>query len=193
MGDQVLITSTLSENASLQDTIRWLKAFADTVQSASGRNLIQNVSASGAALSSIKNALNGQIPVFTGPSSAVAQYEAYQAVNIVNAGADPTGAADSTSALTAVIGSGAKHLYWPDGTYKISTGLSQPSGQHWQGSSRNGVIISWAGGNNSDIIATASQSLYNIIENFTIDVGTATGCTALHLVDTQHARISGVR
>jgi len=70
MGDQVNFTQTLAENSDLKTTIRWLNNFAQTVMGASSRNVIQNVGSSGAALSAITGAAAGDIPYFTGPTTA---------------------------------------------------------------------------------------------------------------------------
>jgi hypothetical protein len=69
MGDPVDFPSALKESSDLRSTIRWVIDFAQAVMSASHRNVIQNVGASGAVLSSINNALANQFPLFTGPTA----------------------------------------------------------------------------------------------------------------------------
>jgi len=69
MGDAVNFTNPLSDSASTKEIARWLKSFADTVAQASSRNLIQDVHPSGAALSTLNNAVAGQVPFFTGPTT----------------------------------------------------------------------------------------------------------------------------
>lgn len=69
MGDAVNHPFPLNERSTLQDVIRYLAGFSSAVQSASGRNLIQDVKPSGAALSTLNNAVANQYPLFTGPTS----------------------------------------------------------------------------------------------------------------------------
>jgi uncharacterized membrane-anchored protein len=69
MGDQVNFPNTLSSQSTVAQIVAWLNAFSAAVQSASARNLIQNVGGSGAALSSFTNAEAGDFPYFTGPTT----------------------------------------------------------------------------------------------------------------------------
>lgn len=54
-------------------------------------------------------------------------------VNVLDYGADPTGATDSTSAINAAIAAG-NHIYFPSGTYDYSGTLNIPGGKIVEGS-----------------------------------------------------------
>jgi hypothetical protein len=69
-------------------------------------------------------------------------------------GADPTGAADSTSAIQAAINAGAGNVYFPAGTYKISSNLTMPNAN---------TSLVGAGGQATVIQPTASFSGSQII------------------------------
>jgi hypothetical protein len=47
--------------------------------------------------------------------------------NVIDYGADPTGSADSTSAIQAAINSGFQSIYIPQGTYKITAPINVPT------------------------------------------------------------------
>jgi hypothetical protein len=68
--DQVSFTQTLRKGSStLEDVIDWVNNFSSNVQTSSARNLIQDVGASGAKLSTIVNASANQVPYYTGPAA----------------------------------------------------------------------------------------------------------------------------
>ncbi len=144
--------------------------------------------------SSILTILQNTVSAINGLSTAIRARLGNGIVSVKDFGVVGDGVADDTANLNLAFNSkaGAAHLYWPGGTYKITAPILQPSGQRWQGASRTKTVILWAGGNTSDVVVMPSGSIGNIIENFTIEVGTATNCTALHLVDTQKARIAGI-
>jgi hypothetical protein len=115
-------------------------------------------------------------------------------VSVLSApGVDPTGATDSTAGLnTAMTTAGTGGLlYWPKGTYKVSSSLSQPIGQQWLCESAKGVSIQWGGANSGEVV-TLNNALNNAIYNCTIDVLTATGMTGIHLLDAQFVKLYGV-
>jgi parallel beta-helix repeat protein len=96
---------------------------------------------------------------------------AYPPGDVRRYAADPTGRADSTSALRRAIASG-HSLYFCDGDFLTSGGLSPKSGTTWWGTGR---LKSTAGGN---ALVTASG-----IENFTFALSTdLSACSAAHKI-----------
>jgi Pectate lyase superfamily protein len=63
-------------------------------------------------------------------------------VSVIDFGADPTGAADSTAAITAALASGAKNVYLPAGTYKTTATITLTTAeQKLIGAGRDATII----------------------------------------------------
>jgi len=87
--------------------------------------------------------------------------------NVLDYGADPTGVADSSAAITLALASGSKKVYFPQGTYKTTSTIVRPPGIKMFGDGP-GVSIITAAHNNS-IVKTTPATLdgdsYNTIED----------------------------
>lgn len=100
------------------------------------------------------------------------------AVNVFSSGSD------DTASITAAIATGASTIVLPSAAYKISSTIMLASNQCIIGGNRGGTVLNWIGGNGTDLV-TANLALYPCLRNMTINSGTATGVTLLHLQDTQ--------
>lgn len=90
--------------------------------------------------------------------------------NVLDYGADPTGAADSFSAITAALASGKKNVYLPQGIYKTTATILRPVGVRMYGDGSYVSIISAA--HNGTIISTApaimSGETFNSLQDLRI-------------------------
>ena len=118
-----------------------------------------------------------------------AQDRAADVANVLDYGADPTGVADSTAAIQAAISAAGEGVVsFPVGTYLFNQTLVRPGGQVWRGATQTGTALKWTGANNVNLIATPTDgtSLYGGINDLTIDMGTAAGCTALAILNSNY-------
>lgn len=69
------------------------------------------------------SSLVGFLQAGSGATSRTVQSKLRESVSVLDFGADSTGAADSTTAIQSAINSGAARIYFPAGTYKISSAL----------------------------------------------------------------------
>ena len=95
-------------------------------------------------------------------------------VNVLDFGADPTGVADSTTAIDAAIASG-KSVYFPRGTY-LTTGnhvIPFPSKQRFFGDGWNATIIKRSGGTN--MVFDIAQFAECSFSDFTVDANNLGG------------------
>jgi hypothetical protein len=74
--------------------------------------------------------------------------------NVLDFGADKTGVADSSAAITAALASGSKQIYFPQGTYKTSLTIVRPSGVRLYGDGPLVSVISAA--HNNSIVKTVA-------------------------------------
>jgi len=95
-------------------------------------------------------------------------------VNVLDFGADPTGVADSTTAINAAIASG-KSVYFPRGTYLTvgSHSISYPSRQRFFGDGWNATIIKKSGGTN--MVFDIAQFAECSFSDFTVDANNLGG------------------
>jgi len=193
MGDQISFPSALSDSAKLPEVIQWVKGFVRAASDASSRNLIQDVNASGAALSSLKNAMANQFPYFTGPTSvALASTTAINALlapyaNPVTYGADPTGAADSTAALNAALAV-SNHIYFPPGRFKLLSQISYtlPTGTNSitiEGSGQDVTTLFWPNAAGGLQFNLSSQAHSVHVRDLTLTTAQVGGGTAIGLTN----------
>lgn len=78
--------------------------------------------------------------------------------SVIDFGADPTGVADSTTAITNAIGSGAKIIRFPAGTYKVTT-LTVNQSIWLKGDGRNHTHINFTTTTNHGMILIGASSL----------------------------------
>lgn len=87
--------------------------------------------------------------------------------NVLDFGADPTGVADSLASIDLALNSGAKQVYFPQGTYKTTAVVNRPAGVRMFGDGPGASIISAA--HNGIIVDTSPDILngdsYNSFEN----------------------------
>ena len=130
-----------------------------------------------------------------GTVARTAQDRAADVANVLDYGADPSGATNSTAALQAAISHAGSFgaVSFPTGTYVFNAPLIRPGGQRWNGESQSGTVLKWTGANNASLIQTPTDnsSLYGGINDLTIDIGTATGCTALALTNANYGLYAG--
>ena len=88
-------------------------------------------------------------PAGTGAVATTVQTKLRESVSVLDFGADPTGATDSTTAIQAAIAA-SKAIYWPSGTYNLSSSITL-----------SGDSIAWFGDGyeNSVINLTSSASI----------------------------------
>tara|TARA_R110002126_G_C10469201_1_gene500932 strand:+ start:1412 stop:2785 length:1374 start_codon:yes stop_codon:yes gene_type:complete len=97
-------------------------------------------------------------------------------VNVLDYGADPTAATDSTAAIAAAIAAG-RRIYFPEGTYKCNIDLIGVEGKYLEGETQGqgGVGASATGvrlipqDNTKPLIDVVGPSIDVIIENFFLD------------------------
>jgi hypothetical protein len=109
--------------------------------------------------------------------------------NVLDFGADPTGVADSTSAIQAAINvNGA--VFLPTGTYKTTSTLTLASKTQLFGAGSSSVI-SYTG--SSDAIYSTSGGAGNNYKTISqLKILSSTGGTAIHIVDEYHTYINNV-
>jgi hypothetical protein len=87
--------------------------------------------------------------------------------NVLDYGADPTGVASSSAAITLALASGSKIVYFPQGTYKTTSTIVRPSSVKMLGDGPIASIITAA--HNNSIVKTTPATLegdaYNTIED----------------------------
>lgn len=88
-------------------------------------------------------------------------------VNVLDYGADPTGTADSTSAINAAIAAG-NHIYFPSGTYDYSGTLSIPDGKVIEGAAVSDTNINFT---NAAVDAVQFYGINLVIKNITVTGG----------------------
>lgn len=92
----------------------------------------------------------------TGAVNRAINLKLAETISILDFGADPTGANDSTSAIQNAINSGAGSLYFPTGTYLV-TSLNVVSNQNWYGDGQYITTLKWVQTN----ISTTTQNMLN--------------------------------
>lgn len=109
----------------------------------------------------------------------------YNVLNTAYAGgADPTGAADSTAAISAALAAlpaGGGTVYFPAGTYKLSGALSVPTGAVLRGAGENVTILSQT--STSADTLTATDKRYISVSDLQLagpSSGTGRGIAFLH-------------
>ena len=93
--------------------------------------------------------------------------------NVLDYGADPTGVADSSAAITLALASGSKQVYFPQGQYKTTATIDRPTGVRMFG---DGAFVSTiVAYHNNSIIRTApvvfAGDAYNSMEDMGIKNG----------------------
>jgi hypothetical protein len=87
--------------------------------------------------------------------------------NVLDYGADPTGVADSSAAITLALASGSKQVYFPQGTYKTTSTIVRPSQVRLFGDGPIASVISAA--HNNSIVKTVAAvfegDAYNTIDD----------------------------
>jgi len=119
-------------------------------------------------------------------------------VNVIGAGADPSGITDSSTVIQNAINSlSSGVVLFPPGTYLINTGLTMKPGVELKGVGTNSVTLT-AGNNSMTLISylnnSAAYASNFVIENLTLSSNTKTGCTGIALQgsDTSH-RLNSVK
>jgi hypothetical protein len=104
------------------------------------------------------------------------------AVNVLDYGADPTGVADSTTAIQNALNT-AKSVYVPSGTY-IVTGLNIPSNTELHGAGYTSHLKLKDGANSRMIYPADEAAIYSnvVISNLRLDGNAANQTTANHHV-----------
>lgn len=95
--------------------------------------------------------------------------------NVLDYGADPTGAADSLPAINLALASGAKHIYFPQGTYKTSAVINRPNSIRMFGDGPSASVISAA--HNGVIVDTSPAMLSGDSYNTLEDIGFTNAAT----------------
>lgn len=103
----------------------------------------------------------------TGAAGRTVHQKLQESVSILDFGADPTGVADSTTAVQAALNSGAGAVYAPAGTYLISS-VQPASNQYIYGDGAATIFKQKAGANFVRPFLIASKSFVTL-DNFTID------------------------
>ncbi len=118
-----------------------------------------------------------------------AQDRAAEQTNVKDFGALGGGVGNDTTAIQAAItAAGNGVVLFPAGTYLFNATLTRPGGQVWRGESPTATVLKWTGANNANLIATLSDgsATYGGITDLMIDMGAATGCTALALLSSNY-------
>lgn len=95
--------------------------------------------------------------------------------NVLDFGADPTGTNDSLAAIDLALASGAKHVYFPQGTYKTSAVIERPTGVRMFGDGPLASVISAA--HNGIIVDTSPVALDGDAYNSLEDIGFTNAAT----------------
>jgi hypothetical protein len=95
--------------------------------------------------------------------------------NVLDFGADPTGVASSSAAITAALASGAKQVYFPKGTYKTTSVINRPNGVRMFGDGATSSVISAA--HNGIIVDTSPATLSGDGYNSFQDIGFTNAAT----------------
>jgi hypothetical protein len=95
--------------------------------------------------------------------------------NVLDFGADPTGVASSSAAITLALASGAKQVYFPKGTYKTTAVINRPAGICMFGDGSGVSVISAA--HNGIIIDTSPATLSGDGYNSLHDIGFTNAAT----------------
>jgi hypothetical protein len=125
----------------------------------------------------------------TAEYSRTVETKLQEVVSILDFGADPTGATDSTTAIQNAVNSGAASVHFPNGSYVISTPIELPSAIHVYGDSSGnftslkttitnsqvGGGIFWMVTNTSSAEITAPNiSNFNLVADFPIKLNDPT-------------------
>jgi hypothetical protein len=89
--------------------------------------------------------------------------------NVLDYGADPTGVASSSAAITAALASGSKVVYFPQGTYKTTSTIVRPPGVKLLGDGAIASLITAA--HNTSIVQTAPSTFTGDVYNSIEDLG----------------------
>ena len=114
-------------------------------------------------------------------------------VSVVDFGADPTGTADATNVIQLAVNSGAKAVYFPAGTYKITSQIDLVSNQVLFGDGQDQSIISVSGSSWSATYALYGEDTGSVeIRNLGF-VGSSHASTAavVYLENTGTAKLVG--
>lgn len=114
-------------------------------------------------------------------------------VSVVDFGADPTGTTDATTVIQSAIDSGAKAVYFPAGTYKITSQIDLVSDQVLFGDGQDQSIISVSGSSWAATKALSGEDTGNVeIRNLGF-VGDSHASTAavVYLENTGAAKLVG--
>ena len=95
--------------------------------------------------------------------------------NVLDFGADNTGATSNDAAIAAALTSGAKHVYLPQGTYKTTTVINRPVGVRMFGDGPTASVISAA--HNGVIVDTSPATLSGDSYNSLQDIGFTNAAT----------------
>lgn len=95
--------------------------------------------------------------------------------NVLDFGADPTGAADSLAAIDLALASGAKQVYFPKGTYKTTAVINRPPTVRMYGDGATSSVISAA--HNGIIVDTSPANLSGDGYNSFQDIGFTNAAT----------------
>lgn len=95
--------------------------------------------------------------------------------NVLDYGADSSGVADSSAAITLALASGAKQVYFPQGQYKTTATINRPNTVRMYGDGANySTIVAY---HNNSIIRTAPAVLSGDAYNSMEDMGIKNGAT----------------
>jgi hypothetical protein len=95
--------------------------------------------------------------------------------NVLDYGADPTGATASDAAIAAALASGSKHVYFPQGTYKTTAVINRPNSVRMFGDGPSASVISAA--HNGIIVDTSPAVLSGDSYNTLEDIGFTNAAT----------------
>lgn len=122
-------------------------------------------------------------PPFTGGVATTVSAKLAQTVSVVDFGADPTGAADSTAAILAASQSDTRVIF-PTGTYKVTNlVITGKTNMTWIGAGVGGITITTA---TAGVMVTFASGNFCIIDGFNfLPTGTLAASTGL-LFQTNH-------
>lgn len=113
-----------------------------------------------------------------------------QYVSVVDFGADPTGQIPSDSAIQNALNSGQKSIYFPQGTYLITSTLTVPKGISIYGSGyENTILNGYALSNTSPIFYLTGGDQFSTINNLQF-IGQASGSKSIGIKTTNGYLVS---
>ena len=116
-----------------------------------------------------------------------------ETVSVLDFGADPTGNTDSTTTIQNAINSGAGSIYFPTGTYLV-TSLNVVSNQNWHGDGQYVSTLTWS---QTNISGTPTQNMLNStgdLSNWSIqDIGLLGNLSYQTTPDSTGQNLTGIK